>query len=121
MRLGKQDGSYAMELAALISLLCIAGIFFFSHLARQADALDLQAENAARQLQPAIEKFFAENPGGKLTLPALSALGVDIPQAVKLEIPPGRDAAENWQVALWHPEGQKRFVVSAKGVAAKPL
>jgi hypothetical protein len=46
---------------------------------------------------------------------------VDIPPAVKIDIPPERDTAENWQVVLWHPEGQKRFVVSAKGVVAKPL
>jgi len=119
MRL-RAAGSYTMEALALVSALCIVGIFVFNHYSRQTDALDQQALRLAKDLAPAVAQFFTANPQAKLTPEALIAGGLKIPAPLKLQVPPDHEKAPDWQVRLWHPEGTQVFTISAAGITQKP-
>ncbi len=115
-----QRGSYTMELVAIISLLCIAAIFVFSHLARQAQTYDDQARSVAGKLVPLVESFFQEHPQDRLNEQALAQAGFQLPDPLHMEISPQHDRAPDWEIMVWHPRGEYRFLVKAGGVTAVP-
>jgi len=118
VKLARQNGSYTMEAVTLVAVLCIAGVFIFSHMVRQADRQDAQARRFAEKLAPAVEALFAATPEAELTAEALAQAGHPAPAPLRLNVPLDHRAAGDWQVMVWHPEGRKVFVVSAQGVAS---
>ncbi len=120
MNQSRQRGSYTMELVAIISVLCIAAIFVFSHLARQAQAYDDQARVAAGKLAPVVEGFFQEHPQDQLSEQALAQAGFQLPQSLQMKISPEHNRAADWEIMVWHPQGEYRFLVKAGGVTAVP-
>ena len=118
MKQDRQRGSYTMELVAIISVLCIAAIFVFSHLSRQTQAYDDQARAAAGRLAPVVEGFFQEHPQDRLSEQALVQAGFQLPEPLQMRISPQHDRAADWEVMIWHPQGEYRFLVKAGGVTA---
>ncbi len=110
-------GFVSMEALALISVLCIAGIFIFAHYARQTSALDDLARVTAREIGPKIAAYFQAEPQGRLTPEVIKTAGAEPAAPLLAQITPLKDRAEDWQVMLWHPEGNKRFVLSPTGLA----
>jgi len=116
----RQRGSYTMELVAIISILCIAAIFVLSHLARQAQAYDDQARAAAAKLAPVVESFFQEHPQDELNDRALAQAGFELPDPLQMQISPQHNRAGDWEVMVWHPQGEQRFLVKPGGITAVP-
>ena len=119
MRL-RAAGSYTMEALALISALCIAGIFVYNHYSRQMDALDQRAYRLAREVGPTVTKFFAAHPQAELTDQELGKVGLPSLGPIKMKVPFDHEKASDWQVRLWHPEGNQVFIVSSAGISQKP-
>jgi type II secretory pathway pseudopilin PulG len=108
-------GFVTMEALALISLLCIAAIFVYASYARQANEADQQALRLAKDLRPALEAMFREQPQAVLKAEALPG-GVAVPAPLTVSVPPYKDRADDWQVLVSHPQGVKRYVISAQGI-----
>ncbi|MBU4564898.1 MAG: hypothetical protein KMY53_10275 [Desulfarculus sp.] len=120
--MGRFSSLVSSEAIALVSAICIVGIFLGAHFQRQIDSNDQQALKVAQQVyqvlalapasaQPAIQKTEAApalNPQGKLA----KELKVPAPIEVKvLDNAPGA-----WKVRVWHPKGVVHYVVTPKGV-----
>lgn len=115
-------GAAFMELIALISALAIAGIFVFAHYDRQAQALDQRAQELAEQLAPAVKTYFLENPTAEITSGQLALLpGVRLNNGYKAEVVRGASKAENWEIRVWHPEGNRMFLVSSQKIREEYL
>jgi hypothetical protein len=112
-------GVATMEALALISALAIAAIFVYAQYARQAQDFDLQAQRLAGDLRPAVEALFSGQPQASLSPEALKAAGAAIPAPLEVTVPPYKDRAGDWQVQVQHPQGQKRFTLSASGVQSE--
>lgn len=110
-------GFVSMEALAIISVLCIAGIFIFAHYSRQASGYDDLARVTAREIGPKIVAYFQAEPQGRLTPEVLKTAGAEPPTPMQAQITPLKDRAAEWQVMLWHPQGNKRFVLSPAGMA----
>ncbi len=110
------SGFGTMEALALISALCIVAIFLYAQYARQAHDFDQQAQRLAKDLRPAVEAFFAAQPQGSLTPESLRSTGVAVPPGFEVTVPPYKERADDWQVAVSHPEGNKRYIITAQGV-----
>jgi len=111
-----QRGSYTMEALALLSALCIAAIFVFAWMGRQADQADHSARLLAEQAQKVAQALVAADPQARISAETLRAHGLEVPPPLKLTVPPGYDTAQQWRLEVWHPEGRKVFLVSAAGI-----
>lgn len=116
----RRAGWMSMEALALVSALCIVGIFIYAHYARQADGFDLQAQRLARETRPVVEAFFAADPAGHLSLEALKERGLVIPPELRAAVAPLKDLREDWRLEFWHPGGNQVFVLTPAGIAAAP-
>lgn len=133
---------------ALLSIIAIVAIFFFAHYDRQAKAYDEAAHRAAlrinymlsqqakaakaKQIQeatPQAEVNLREQLGSArqaslvnepvaIDLEAIKEADLKIAPEVKLEAIPGPEGTPE-SVAVWHPRGIMRYIVSAKGVKAE--
>jgi hypothetical protein len=110
-----RGGFATMEALALISILCIATIFVYAAYARQAHEADQQALRLAKDLRPNVEALFREQPQAVLKAEALLG-GVAVPPPLTVTVPPYKDRADDWQVAVTHTQGVRRYVVSAQGI-----
>lgn len=108
-------GHVTMEALALVSLLCIAAIFVYASYARQAHEADQQALRLAKDLRPALEALFREQPQAVLKAEALPG-GVAVPEPLSVTVPPYKDRVDDWQVLVSHPQGVKRYVISPQGI-----
>jgi hypothetical protein len=108
-------GFVTMEALALVSLLCIAAIFVYAAYARQAHEADQQALRLAKDLRPALEALFREQPQAVLKAEALPG-GLVAPPPLIVSVPPYKDRVDDWQVLVSHPQGVKRYVISAQGI-----
>ncbi|RJX36522.1 MAG: hypothetical protein C4525_00195 [Desulfarculus sp.] len=99
------------EALALLAVVCIAAIFLVASLDRDVDRNDRQAQELARQVQEMVQGPAAAPP---LTLERLKSRGLKMPPGLHLEV----QAPERgeWQISVWHQEGVKRYLVTAKGV-----
>ena len=110
-------GSYSMEALALVSVLCIAAIFVFSSLMRQADARDQEAYQAALKVKSEVQAYYTSHPMGKLTKPELAANGVEVPAPLVWEVPAGEYNQGRWEVRVWHPQGRRVYLAGPRTVA----
>lgn len=119
--MSKNGGQFAfMEMIALISAICIVGLFLFAQYDRQSQQYDLVASEASQKVQSALDAYFTANPEATLTAESLAGVeGLKLTPPLKLELVRGADKADNWRVRLWHPEGQLVFLVSHKGITQK--
>lgn len=119
--MSKPGGQFAfMEVIALISAICVAGIFFYAHYDRQSKQYDLIASDAAQALQPKVTAFFEANPDAVITPEAVAALpDLKLATGVEVTIPHGSDKTANWTLHVIHREGQLVFIVSKSGVTQK--
>lgn len=119
--MSKTGGHFAfMEMIALFSALCIVGIFFYAFYERDSKLHDLAAADAAKKVGSAIEAYFTENPEATLNAEALTSLvGAQLKPPLKIEPMPGSDKAGDWQVRLYHPEGQLVYLVGKSGITQK--
>lgn len=108
-------GYMTMEALALVSLLCIAAIFVYASYARQTHDADQQALRLAKDLRPALEAMFRNEPQAVLKAEALPG-SVAVPPPLTVAVPPYKDRADDWQLVVTHPQGVKRYVISAQGV-----
>jgi hypothetical protein len=108
-------GYVTMEALALVSLLCIAAIFVYAAYARQAHDADQQALRLAKDLRPALEAMFRNEPQAVLKAEALPG-SVTVPPPLTVTVPPYKDRADDWQVLVSHPQGVKRYVITAQGI-----
>ncbi|MFZ5585021.1 MAG: hypothetical protein ACOZHQ_03725 [Thermodesulfobacteriota bacterium] len=118
--MSRRGGWMSMEALALVSALCILGIFVFAHYTRQADGFDLQAQRLAREARPVVEAFFRAEPAGHLSLDVLKERGLIIPPDLQAAVTPLKDLREDWRLEVWHPEGNQVFVLTPAGISAKP-
>lgn len=112
--------SYTMEALALVSALCIVGIFVYAHYSRQIDDLDKQAWRLAKQVPVAAETFFQTNPSGELTPGALKQAGLQWEPPLEVEVPMDNRKALNWQVNVHHSHGNLVYRVTLKGLSEHP-
>jgi hypothetical protein len=113
------------EALALVAAICIVLIFLVGSWDRRLDSYDIQAQELAQQVQELIKAHSAKAPDSAtptpadhpklMTLASLEKLGLKVPDGLKVTVPEGKPG--KWQVAIWHPEGLKRFVVSPQGIA----
>lgn len=115
MRL-RNGGNYTMEALALVSALFIAGIFVFSHYARQAGDYDQAARRLADEVPAAVQAFFQAQPDGVLSQQALLDGGLKPPPRVLISVPEGKTGASDWQVRVWHLDGAMVYLVGPGGV-----
>lgn len=108
------------EALALISALCIAAILFYAHYARQASWHDQEAKRLAVEVRPAVEALFAKNPQAKLSPEAVKEQGLAVPAPLQLTVTPFKDLRADWQVEVWHPQGQRAYLVNAQGIQDRP-
>ena len=116
----RAGGNYSMEALALVSVLCIVGIFVFSHYHRQMESFDQKAGRVAKAVPAAVSALLEKDPQAKLTSAALKQAGLAWQAPIEVEVPQDRDAKDTWQVKVWHPEGVELFVVDQKGVNSSP-
>lgn len=123
------------EAIALLAALCIAAIFVGSYYQRRMDNQDELALKVAQQVYRLLSKAPAQaqplsqgvqattqasqvTPSGgpaQITLLKLKALGLSDPAPVEVKV---LDSSPNaWKVAVEHPLGVKRYLVTPKGVA----
>ena len=114
----RAGGNYTMEALALVSALCIVGIFVFSHFNRQMESFDQKAHRVAKAVPAVVSSLFEKDPQAKLTPDALRQAGLDWQAPMAVEVPQDRETKETWQVKVWHPEGVDIYSVSQKGVNA---
>ncbi|KIX13843.1 hypothetical protein [Dethiosulfatarculus sandiegensis] len=112
----RAGGFYTMEALALVSVLCIAGIFVFSHYSRQMEDFNQQAGIMAQKVPALVEAFFTENPEGRLSREALEKAGFTLGKGYFIKIPAQKDRASDWQVNLWHKDAEKQFVITAEKI-----
>ncbi len=115
MRL-RDSGNYTMEALALVSALFIAGIFVFSHYARQANSYDQAAHRFAQKVPVAVQAFFQAQPQGKLSRQALLDQGLQPPPRVMFAVPAEGGEAAGWQVRVWHLDGSRVYLVGPGGI-----
>lgn len=118
--LRRPAGYLSMEALALISALCIVAIFFYAHYSRQAATHDQEARRLAQETRPLVEAFFAQNPQGKLSLEGLKAQGFDPPKNLMAKVTPFKELKDDWQLEIWHPEGQRVFLLGPGGIGDQP-
>lgn len=116
----RAGGFMSAEAVALISALCIVAIFFYAHYARQASWHDQEAKRLAAQVRPAVEGLFAQDPQAKLSPQALKDQGLAVPPPLQLAVTPFKDLRADWQAEVWHPQGQRVYLVGAQGIQDRP-
>lgn len=120
--MGRFRSLVSSEAIALVSAICIAGIFLGAHYQRQIDNMDQQALKVAQQvyqvLTPApasaqtVPQKAEAAPGQSLQEKLSKGLKNPAPIEVKvLDIAP-----DAWKVKVWHPKGVVHYVVTPKGV-----
>lgn len=112
----RRGGFYTMEALALVSAICIAGIFVFSHFSRQVDTLDQKAMHLAEEAKPVVQAFFEKEPQGDLSLETLRQGGLSWPQSIEVKIPEYQRKIGDWRVDVWHTQGDMIYSLSAQGL-----
>jgi hypothetical protein len=111
------------EAIALIAALCIAAIFVGAYYQRRMDTQDHQALRVAEQVYqilnktppPAPENAASAAAGAPaVTLDSLKERGLKDPAPVRVRVIEGYPNA--WRVALEHPQGLKRYLVTPQGI-----
>ena len=116
----RAGGNYSMEALALVSALCIVGIFVFSHFNRQMDTFDQKAGRVARAVPAAVALVFQKDPQAKISVEALKGAGLSWQPPIEVAVSQDRDAKDNWQVKVWHTEGVELFLADQAGVKSSP-
>ena len=113
------------EAIALIAALCIAAIFVGAYYQRRMDTQDHQALRVAEQVYRILNKAPAPSPASGdtagptgesslVTLARLKEMGLKDPAPVQVRVIEGYPNA--WQVAVEHPQGLKRYLVTPQGI-----
>ncbi|MFH1032949.1 MAG: hypothetical protein V1806_00455 [Pseudomonadota bacterium] len=119
--LRRASGYMSMEALGLISALCIVAIFFYAHYARQASWHDQEARRLASEMRPLVEAYFQKNPQARLSTEALAKEPGFAPQSeLQLKVTPFKELRADWQLEVWHPEGQRVYLVSPQGLKDQP-
>ncbi len=119
--LRRVGGYMSVEALALISALCIVGIFFYAHYARQASWHDQEARRLASELRPVVEAYFQKNPQARLSTEALShEPGFSLPPGLQIKVTPFKELRSEWQLEVWHPEGQRVYLLTPQGLSDQP-
>jgi hypothetical protein len=119
--LRRASGYMSMEALAVISALCIAAIFFYAHYARQASWHDQEAKRLATETRPVVEAFFQKTPSARLSLEALAKEpGFAPPPELQIRVTPFKELRAEWQLEIWHPEGQRVYLLSPEGLKDQP-
>jgi hypothetical protein len=119
--LKRASGYMSVEALGLISALCIVAIFFYAHYARQASWHDQEARRLASEARPLVEAFFQKNPQARLSIEALAKEpGFDLPVNLRIKVTPFRELRAEWQLEVWHPEGQRVYLLSSQGLENQP-
>ena len=120
--MGRFRSLVSSEAIALVSAICIVGIFLGAHYQRQMDSMDQQALKVAQQvyqvLTPApasaqtVPRKAEAAPAQSLQEKLTKSLKNPAPIEVKV-----LDSAPNaWRVLVWHPKGVVHYLVTPKGV-----
>lgn len=123
--MGRFRSLVSSEAIALVSVICIVGIFLGAHYQREMDSNDQQALKVAQQVyqvltpapasgQAAIQKTEA---APAQSLREKLAKGLKDPAPVKVELM--NDAPKAWKVMVWHPRGVVHYIVTPQGVTQK--
>ncbi|CAO0821621.1 Type II secretion system protein [Desulfarculales bacterium] len=119
--LRRAGGYMNMEALTLISALCIAAIFFYARYARQSSWHDQEARRLASETRPAVETFFQKNPQARLSVEALTKeLDFSLPPYLAIKVTPFKELRSEWQLEIWHPEGQRVYLLSPDGLKDQP-
>ncbi|MCF8031648.1 MAG: hypothetical protein K9K66_01355 [Desulfarculaceae bacterium] len=122
------------EAIALLAALCIAAIFVGSYYQRRMDNQDEQALKVAQQIYQLLSKAPAAQPApepattgaaqtspvtpdagpAQISLLKLKAMGLGDPSPIQVIVQDPSPTA--WKVAVEHPLGIKRYVVTPQGV-----
>ncbi len=116
----KLVGTYTMEAMAVVSLCCIVAIFVVAHHNLLVDGYNSSAIRTAKEASSLVSKFFQQNPDGTLSAEALSEQGLKPAQGVQVKVPLDNKKADNWQIELWHDDGNLRYTVNKEGVKEHP-
>lgn len=115
-------GFFTSEMVALVSAICIVGIFFVAHHQRQVSSYDQAAYRLAQKVQEnATQACSLEESAchpearapvaGKVTAANLAKLGVAAKPPLHLKVE--HDVGLNpWQVKVWHDEGLKVYTIT---------
>jgi hypothetical protein len=116
----RSAGMYTMEMMTLASFFCIVAVFLIAHYDLAVAAKDSSAKRAATQIAQLAPEVFNKAPQAKLDLEQLKTAGLETGEELGIKISPDQNTAENWQVIVWHQEGNHEYVVSAKGITKRP-
>ncbi|MCF8042895.1 MAG: hypothetical protein K9K65_18655 [Desulfarculaceae bacterium] len=120
--MGRFRSLVGSEAIALVSAICIVGIFLGAYYQRQMDSNDQQALKVAQQvyqiLTPAPASGQTLTPKAEAS-PAQSlqeklAKGLKDPAPIQIKVLD--NAPDAWKVLVWHPKGVVHYVVTPKGV-----
>ncbi|MFH2126251.1 MAG: hypothetical protein ABIK12_07020 [Pseudomonadota bacterium] len=118
--MGRFRSLVSSEAIALVSAICIVGIFLGAHFQRQIDSNDQQALKVAQQ----VYEVLAPAPAGgqaptAAAAPALNPqekLAKELKAPAPIEVKVLDNAPDAWKVRVWHPKGVVHYVVTPKGV-----
>ncbi|MBU4276597.1 MAG: hypothetical protein KKC30_07660 [Proteobacteria bacterium] len=118
--MGRFSSLVSSEAIALVSAICIVGIFLGAHFQRQIDSNDQQALKVAQQ----VYEVLAPAPAGGKSPTASASPAMDPQEKLAKELkaqPPIEvkvlnDSPNAWKVRVWHPKGVVHYVVTPKGV-----
>jgi hypothetical protein len=118
------------EAIAFIAALCIAAIFVGAYYQRRMDTQDHQALRVAEQVYRILNRAPAPSPASDnaanpsaavpagetslVTLARLKEMGLKDPAPVQVRVIEGYPNA--WRVAVEHPQGLKRYLVTPQGI-----
>jgi hypothetical protein len=117
------------EAIALLAILCIVAIFLGAHYQRRMDTSDDQALKVAQEVYQILAKLPAPatvpatgqtsqitrtSGPAAVTLLGLNAMGLKDPAPIRVQVLDSDP--RSWKVAVEHPQGLKRYIVTRQGV-----
>lgn len=114
-------GLVSSEAIALMSAICIVGIFLGAHFQRQIDSMDQQALMVAQQVYKVLAAAPSSGPSTQETeaepAPSLQEkLSKGLKDPAPIEVKVLDSTPDAWKVMVWHPEGVVHYVVTPQGV-----
>jgi len=118
--MGRFRSLVSSEAIALVSAICIVGIFLGAHFQRQIDSNDQQALKVAQQvyevLAPAPSSSQAPTAPASPALNPQEKLAKELKAPAPIEVRVLDNIPDAWKVRVWHPKGVVHYVVTPKGV-----